>query len=141
MIVPNLCFFLIPDKGWLKVSNLFVSIFVFLWVIQAQQSMKCYLESNSKTYMFSKLSSIFFFFFFSNPSEFACFIPSMVQNNMLSTKMKIKSKWIKCNWIQKYERRPLGLKYVWPQCLFSKDEGVFGKIECRNWNCKWKRVD
>ena len=28
--------FLIPDKGRLKVSNLFVSIFLFLWIIQAQ---------------------------------------------------------------------------------------------------------
>ena len=43
--------------------------------------MKFYLESNSETYMFSKLSNNFF----GNPREFACFIPSMVQNNMLST--------------------------------------------------------
>ena len=49
----------------------------------------------------------------------------MVQNNMVSTKMRIKSKWIKSNLIQKYERRPLGLKNVWSQCLFSKGEGVF----------------
>ena len=55
--------------------------------------MKCYLKSNSETYMFSKLSNNFF----GNPKEFACFIPSMVQNNMLSTKMRIKSKLIKCS--------------------------------------------
>ena len=40
--------------------------------------MKCYLESNSETYMLSNI-------FFGNPKEFACFTPSMVQNNMLST--------------------------------------------------------
>ena len=38
----------------------------------------CYLESNSETYLLSNN-------FFGNPKEFACFIPSMVQNNMLST--------------------------------------------------------
>ena len=40
--------------------------------------MKCYLESNSEAYMLSNN-------FFGSPKEFACFIPSMVQNNMLST--------------------------------------------------------
>ena len=85
--------------------------------------MKFYFESSSETYLFSKLSNNFF----GNPREFACFIPSMVQNNMLSTKMRIKSKWIKSNWVRKYERRPLPLKNVWPQCLFSKGEGVVSK--------------
>ena len=42
--------------------------------------MKCYLKFNSETYMFSKLSNNLF----GNPRKFACFIPSMVQNNMLS---------------------------------------------------------
>ena len=40
--------------------------------------MKCYLESNSETYILSNN-------FFGNLKELACFIPSMVQNNMLST--------------------------------------------------------
>ena len=31
----------------------------------------------------------------------------MVQNNMLSIKTRIKSKWIESNWIQKYDSRPL----------------------------------
>ena len=52
-----------------------------------------YLESNSETYMFSKLSNKFF----GNIREFPCFIPNMVQHNMLSTKIKIKSKPIKSN--------------------------------------------
>ena len=51
-------------------------------------------------------------------------MPSMVQNNMLSTKIRIKLKWIESNWIPEYDRRPLGLKNVRPQCLFSKDDGV-----------------
>ena len=51
-------------------------------------------------------------------------MPSMVQNNMLSTKIRIKLKWIESNWIPEYDRRPLGLKNVIPQCLFSKDDGV-----------------
>ena len=40
--------------------------------------MKCYLESNLETFML--LNN-----FFGNVKELACFIPSMVQNNMLST--------------------------------------------------------
>ena len=40
--------------------------------------MKCYLKSNSETYMLSNN-------IFGNPREFACLISSMVQNNMLST--------------------------------------------------------
>ena len=51
-------------------------------------------------------------------------MPSMVQNNMLSTKIRIKLKWIESNWIPEYDRRPLGLKNVRPQCLFSKHDGV-----------------
>ena len=43
--------------------------------------MKFYLECNPEIYMFSNLQNNFF----GNPREFACFIPSMVQNNMLST--------------------------------------------------------
>ena len=75
--------------------------------------MKFDLESNSETYMFSKSSNNFF----GNPREFSCFIPSMVQNNMISTKIGIKSKLIKSTWIQKYDRSPLGLK-MWDLNVF-----------------------
>ena len=40
--------------------------------------MKCHLESNSETYVLSNN-------FFGSRRDFACFIPSMVQNNMLGT--------------------------------------------------------
>ena len=136
MIVPNLCFFSLPDKGGLKVSNLFVSIFVFLsFKVSSQWNVIWNLIQKHTCFQNYQIV------FFGNPKEFPCFIPSMVQNIRLSTKMRIKSKWIKWNWIQKYERRLLGLKNVWPQCLSSKGEGVFGKMDSRNWNCKWKRGD
>ena len=43
---------------------------------------------------------------------------------MLRTKIRIKLNWIESNWIPEYDRRPLCLKNVRPQCLFSKDDGV-----------------
>ena len=64
---------------------------------------------------------------------------SMIQNNILSTKIRIKSTWIRSISAQKYYRKHLGLKNVGPQCLFSKGEGVFGKMEGGNLKCKWKR--
>ena len=51
--------------------------------------MKCYLVSTSKTCMLSNN-------FFGNPKEFACFIPSIVQNNMLNNNA-IESKGMKGN--------------------------------------------
>ena len=38
--------------------------------------------------MFSKLSNNFY----GSPREFACFVTSMIQNNMLSTNIRTKSK-------------------------------------------------
>ena len=64
--------------------------------------MKFYLESNLEAYVLSKLSDIYIYIYiyihiFCNPTELACFIPSVVQNNMLSTKIRIKLKRIKLN--------------------------------------------
>ena len=70
---------------------------------------------------------------------FSAILPNMVQNNMLSTKIKIKKKWIKSNWIQKYER-PLYLKNVGTQCLFSKGERVFGRLELETETVSEKEV-
>ena len=43
----------------------------------------CYLESNSETYLLSNN-------FFGNPKEFACFIPSMVQNKFSTNAIESK---------------------------------------------------
>ena len=77
--------------------------------------------------------------FFCNPREFACFISSMAQDNMLISKIRTKSKWIRLNKFNEFKsmRGDLYvLRNVWPQCISSKVEGVFRKMEGWNWNCK-----
>ena len=75
--------------------------------------MKFYLESNLETiHVFKIIKKIF--------------ISSMVQNNMLSTKIRIRQN--ESNQISSMNSK----ENVGPQCLSSKDEGVFGKMDGRN---------